>query len=243
MINKTEILVVDDEPQIQRLLGAGLEGFDYRVSVAVNGQEAIMSVARQKPEIVVLDIDLGSYPDGLEVCSELRKWTTTPIIMLTVNNDKRTRLAALNAGADDYITKPFDMEELEARIRAILRRAVMKVSNSVSDEIHVHDLVIDLAKRRIMLKGNEVHLVPTEYRLLRALATHPGKVLTFTVLMEEIRGASESAKPKHYLQVYINTLRKKLHDDPATRTTKPLYIFSEPGIGYRFTDIESDDYE
>src|SRR5436853_3101874 len=122
---KTEILIVDDEPQIQRLLGVGLKGYGYGVSAAVNEQEGIMSAAQQKPDIIVLDIDLGSNPDGLEVCAEIRRWASTPIIMLTVNNDKRTRLAALNAGADDYITKPFDMEELEARIRAIMRRAAV----------------------------------------------------------------------------------------------------------------------
>ncbi len=235
---KTEILIVDDEPQIQRLLGVGLKGYGYGVSAAINGQEGIMSAARQKPDIIVLDIDLGSNPDGLEVCSEIRKWTTTPIIMLTVNNDKRTRLAALNAGADDYITKPFDMEELEARIRAIMRRAAVRQSNSGSGEIHVHDLMIDLLKRRVTLKGEEIHLGPTEYKLLSELASHPGELLTFDILLEKLKGAAESTKPKHYIQVYINTLRKKLQDDPSTTMTKPLYIFSEPGIGYRFADID-----
>lgn len=235
---KTEILIVDDEPQIQRLLGVGLKGYGYEVSVAMNGQEAIMSAARQQPDLIVLDIDLGSHPDGLEVCAEIRKWTATPIIMLTVNNDKKTRVAALNAGADDYLTKPFDMEELEARIRAILRRAAMKATHTGSSEIHIHDLVIDLMKRRVTLKGEEIHLGPTEYKLLSELASHPGELLTFDVLMEKLKGAAESTKPKHYIQVYINSLRKKLQDDPATTMTKPIYIFSEPGIGYRFTDVE-----
>lgn len=234
---KTEILVVDDEPQIQRLLAVGLKGYGYGVTIAINGQEAIMSAASQQPNIIVLDIDLGSRPDGLEVCAEIRKWATIPIIMLTVNNDKRTRLSALNAGADDYIVKPFDMEELEARIRAIMRRSAVKLANSRTGEIRVHDLVIDLMKRRVTLKGEELRLGPTEYKLLTELATHPGELVTFDMLINEIKGASESAHPKHYLRVYINTLRKKLHDDPGSGT-KQHYIFSEPNIGYRFADLD-----
>ena len=129
------------------------------------------------------------------------------------------------------------MEELEAHIRAILRRGTVRASNTRSSEIHVRDLVIDLLKRRVTLKGDEIHLGRTEYKLLSELATHPEELLTFEVLMEKIKGAAESAKPKHYLRVYINTLRKKLQDDPTT-SAKARYIFSEPGIGYRFTDVE-----
>jgi len=235
VINKTNILVVDDEPQIRKLLRTGLSSYGYDVFLVPNGQEALETVARQKPDIIVLDINLGSEPDGLDVCRQLREWSATPIIMLTVNDDKTTKLAALNAGADDYITKPFDMEELEARIRAVLRRSVAEKSNTNTGEIRVYDLVLDLVKRRVTLKGEEVHLTPTEYKLLTILATHPGKVLTFGMLLDTI--ASDSPKTEHYVRVYINTLRKKLHDD-SSNTTHPLYILSEPGVGYRFADLQ-----
>ena len=236
MKNQTEILVVDDEPQIRRLLRTGLASYDYEIVLAGNGQTALETVAKQQPDIVVLDINLGTGPDGLDVCRILREWSATPIIMLTVNSDKKMKLAALNAGADDYITKPFDMEELEARIRAVLRRSTVLRGDAELSEIRVHDLVLDLVKRRVTLKGEDVHLTPTEYRLLRALATHPGKVMAFQTLLDEIAQASASPRSEHYVRVYINTLREKLHDDAAS-AARPRYIHSEPGIGYRFTDL------
>ncbi len=235
---KTKNLIVDDEPQIQGLLTVDLKGYGYGVTVARNGREVLIFVERQQTKIIVLDIDLGSTPNGLKVCAEIRRWATTPIIMITVNNYKKTRLPALNAEADDYILKPFDMEELEARIRAIMRWSAVNVANSVSSEIRVHDLVLDWLKRRVTLKGEEIHLAPTEYKLLSELATHPGELLTFEVLMQKLHGAAESTEPKHYIQVYINTLRKKLQDNPVTTMTKPLYIF-KPYIDYPFTDIDS----
>ncbi|MEO8392074.1 MAG: response regulator transcription factor [Chloroflexota bacterium] len=237
-MNKTQILAVDDEPQIRKLLQIGLSSYGYIVLLVSNGQDALTTASREQPDIIVLDINLGSTPDGLDICRKLREWSTTPIIMLTVNEDKSTKLAALNAGADDYIVKPFDMEELEARIRAVLRRSVLEKSHSTTGEIRVHDLIVDLVKRRVMLKGEEIHLTPTEYKLLVALATHPGKVLTLSTLVLEIQGAAESPKSEHYLRVYINTLRKKLQDD-LVNTTRPLYINNEPGVGYRFTDLQS----
>ena len=210
MINKTEILVVDDEPQIRKLLQIGLSSYGYGVTTVPTGSDALASVARQPPDILVLDINLGTAPNGLDVCRELREWSTTPVIMLTVNDDKRVKLAALNAGADDYITKPFDMEELEARVRAVLRRAVTEKSHTASGEIRSHDLVLDLVKRRVTLAGEEIHVTPTEYKLLTALAIHAGKVLTYSALQEEIPG---SPRTEHYIRVYINALRKKLRDD------------------------------
>ncbi len=237
IMDRIVILVVDDEPQIRKLLRTGLSSFGYEVLLAANGQEALTMVARQQPDIIVLDINLGSEPDGLAVCRLLRQWSVTPIIMLTVNDDKRLRLAALNAGADDYITKPFDMEELEARVRAVLRRSVAEKADAMGAVIHVRDLTIDLVKRRVTLKGDDVHLTPTEYKLLTALAAHPGRVLTFTALLDEIDKTTESPKSEHLVRVYINTLRKKLHDDSAS-TTHPLYIYNEPGVGYRFADLQ-----
>jgi len=237
VINRTAILVVDDEPQIRKLLRTGLSSYGYDLELAASADEALATVARQPTDIIILDINLAAGADGLEVCRQLREWSMTPVIMLTINDDKRTRLAALNAGADDYITKPFDMEELEARIRAVLRRSALERSHTATGEIRSRDLVIDLIKRRVTLKGDEIHLTPTEYKLLTVLATHPGKVLTFNALLEEIKGAADAPKTEHYVRVYINTLRKKLRDDSAN-TTHPSYIYNEPGVGYRFADLQ-----
>lgn len=236
-MQKVKILVVDDEPAIRKLLQRGLMGYGYHVDLAVNGEEALIAAAQDAPDIMLLDVNLGTIADGLGVCQRLREWSTTPVIMLTVRDEKHMRLAALNAGADDYITKPFDMDELEARIRAVLRRSATKETHTGNGEIHVHDLVIDLVNRRVILHGTDVHLTPKEYDLLKLLATNPGKVLTFGMLLTKVWGQVSITKPEHNVRVYINTLRKKLEDDPST-TRKPRFIFSEPGIGYRFADIE-----
>lgn len=233
---KIKILIVDDEPAIRKLLERGLTGYGYNVIVTHDGQEALTLAARQSPDLILLDINLESDPDGLEVCRQLREWSKTPIIMLTVRDEKSIRLTALNVGADDYMTKPFDMEELEARIRAVLRRSAYEGTHSASGEIHIHDLVIDLINRRVSLGGEALHLTPKEYDLLKLLATHPGKVLTFRALLEEVWGTFDSVKSEHNVRVYINMLRKKLKDDP-TNTIRPHYVFNEPGIGYRFTDL------
>src|SRR5664279_2221160 len=200
-MKNTKILVVDDEQQIRKLLLAGLSGYGYAVNVAASGQEAIASVARHSPDIILIDTHLGSSPEGLDVCRILRQGNGAPIIMLAVNGDKKTNLAALNSGADDCISKPFDMEELEARIRAVLRRGTNGTSREVNNEIRVHDLVIDLVRRRVMLKGDEIHLTPVEYKLLCALATHPGKILLSSTLLEEIEGKSHSLNPNHRLSL------------------------------------------
>jgi two-component system KDP operon response regulator KdpE len=233
---KVQILVIDDEPAIRKLLERGLTGYGYQVATMSNGEEALQITSQERADIILLDINLETNPDGLEVCQIFRERSKIPIIMLTVRDEKQMKLAALNAGADDYVTKPFDMEELEARIRSVLRRSAYEGSNSSSGEIHVHDLTIDLVKRRVMLNDNEIHLTPKEYDLLKLLATNPGKVLTFGMLLQEVWGQFESVQPEHNVRVYVNTLRKKIKDDPATRLT-PRYIFNEPGIGYRFTDF------
>ena len=233
---KVKILAVDDDPAIRKLLERGLTDYGYTVILTGSGQEALAIAARQSPDIILLDINLQTHPDGVEVCRRLREWSKIPIIMLTVRDDKEMKLEALNAGADDYVIKPFDMEELEARIRAVLRRAAYERSDSASGEIHVRGLVINLVNRRVTLNGDEIHLTPKEYELLRLLATHPGRVLTFSTLVDEIWNGGNHVKPQHNVRVYINTLRKKLKDDPMT-TIKPRFIFNEPSIGYRFTDL------
>ena len=230
-----KLLIVDDEPAIQKLLQRGLSGYGYNIVVVDNGRAALEMVTRQPPDLIVLDIELQSRPDGLDVCRQLRLYSRTPVIMLTVRDEKQIKLQALNAGADDYITKPFDMDELDARIRAVLRRADEKARLSPG-EIHVHQLSIDLTKRRVSLRGEEIHLTPTEYELLRLFATHPGKVLTFDVLLSELQRQSVASPSRHRLRVFVNTLRKKLKDDP-THNTGRQFIFNEPGIGYRFTDL------
>jgi two-component system, OmpR family, KDP operon response regulator KdpE len=232
---KTKVLVVDDEPAIRKLLQRGLSGYGYEVVAVSNGTEALSTAARQNPQMILLDVTLQSEPNGLEVCRQMREWTKMPIIMLTVRDEKPIRLAALNAGADDYITKPFDMDELEARIRAVLRRGAMEEAQTPGGEIHIHDLVIDMLNRRVTLGGEYVHLTPKEYELLRLLASHAGRVLTFRTLLEQVWGNIDSPNPEHNVRVYINTIRKKLKDDPAN-THRPRYIYNEPGIGYRFAD-------
>lgn len=231
----TKILIVDDEPQIRRQLQIGLKGYGYQVLLALNGQQAILLVAQQSPDLVLLDIALGSEPDGLAVCRNLREWTQVPIIMLSVRSEEKTKVQALDIGADDYITKPFGMEELRARIQAVLRRRGIEPSQPAQAEIRVGDLLIDLVNRRVLVEGEEVHLTPKEYDLLKLLATHPGKVITHHTILNEIWGA-EYAGMDHYVRVFVNQIRKKLRENPVRNVR---YIHNEPGVGYRFVNTDS----
>lgn len=235
-MSKIKILVVDDEHAIRKLLERGLTSYGYEVTAVCNGKDAIATVVSLNPQIIVLDIYLQSEPNGLEICRRLREWTKTPIIFLTVRDEKPIRLTAFDLGADDYMTKPFDMDELEARIRAILRRGITPDPGVLNREIRVHDLVIDIVNRRITVGGEDVHLTPKEYQLLYLLGINAGRVLTFRTLIESVWGKTDGPNPEHYVRVYINTIRKKLKDNPAC-TQHPHYIYSEPGIGYRFTDL------
>jgi two-component system KDP operon response regulator KdpE len=233
---KTKILVVDDEVAIHKLLEYGLSGYGYEVISINDGTEALTMAARLNPDLILLEVNLRFKPDGLEICHQLRDWIKTPIIMLSSHDEKSIRLAALNAGADDYITKPFDMDELEARIRAVLRRGTTHSIESSRVVIRTHDLVIDLANRRVTLSGENVHLTPKEYELLRLLATNAGRVLSFRTLLHGVWGEIDSPNPEHNVRVYINTIRKKLKDVPASHQ-QTHYIYNEPSIGYRFTDL------
>jgi len=229
-----KVLVVDDEPQIRRLLKTGLGGYGYQVLTASNGQEALVTTAQKSPDVVILDIALGAGPDGLEVCRNIREWSNVPIIMLSVRGEEKTKVNSLDAGADDYLTKPFGLEELRARIQAVMRRVVTEPTASHA-EIRVGDLFVDLVNRRVFVEGEEVHLTPKEYDLLRLLATHPGKVMTHRTLLNQVWG-SEYGEMDHYVRVFINQLRKKLRENPARNVR---YILNEPGVGYRFINEDS----
>ncbi len=227
------ILVVDDEPQIRKLLTTGLGGYGHEVIAAADGNEALTLVAQRRPDLVVLDIHLGREPDGLEVCRRLREWSRVPIIILSVRGDERTKVQALDAGADDYLTKPFGMEELRARIQAVVRRAVVEPGGATESVVRVGALEIDLANRRVLVEGEEVHFTPQEYDILRLLATHPGKIMTHPAILSAVWGP-EYAEMTHYVRIYVNQIRKKLRENPAANVR---YILNEPGIGYRFVDL------
>ena len=227
------ILVVDDESQIRKLLDTGLSGYGHDVITAATGEQALTLVAQRKPDLVVLDINLGREPDGLAVCRRLREWSRVPIIMLSVRDDEATKVQALDAGADDYLTKPFGMEELRARIQAVVRRAVVEPGGPAESVIRAGALEMDLANRRVFVGGEEVHFTPQEYDILRLLATHAGKIMTHGAILSAVWGP-EYADMTHYVRIYVNQIRKKLRENPAAGVR---YILNEPGIGYRFVDL------
>lgn len=224
------ILVVDDEPQIRKLLITGLGGYGHEVIAASNAAEALALAAQRRPDAVVLDVNLGQGADGLEVCRRLREWSAVPIIMLSVRGDEAIKVKALDAGADDYLSKPFGMEELRARIGAVVRRAVVEPGATLDSTLHFSALTIDLANRQVWVEGDEVHFTPQEYDILRLLATHPGKIVTHRAILSAVWGP-EYAEMTHYVRIYVNQIRKKLRENPAANVR---YILNEPGIGYRF---------
>jgi len=219
------ILVVDDEVQLRRALRRSLEGYGYEVREAEDGKGGLAAFAAFKPDVVLLDLML---PDtsGVEVCGEIRRDHETPIIVLSVVGDEKTKVEALDRGADDYLTKPFGTDELLARIRAALRRQGAPRALTTIDS---GDLHIDFERRFVTLAGDEVHLTPTEYSLLRYLTTNSGKVLTHPMILRQVWGP-EYVEDSHVLRTYVNQLRAKLKDSPA----RPRYIRTEAGIGYRF---------
>jgi len=220
------ILIVDDERPIRRFLNASLGG-QYTVLEAATGAEAIAVVVTGRPDVVILDLGLPDM-DGLEVTRRLREWTNIPIIIVSVRDQEEHKIAALDAGADDYLTKPFGVGELTARVRAALRR----YAHPESEPVFQRDgLLVDLARRNVESHGQSVTLTPTEYDLLRVLVQHAGKVLTHAMLIRSIWG-SESANDEedsHLLRVNVSNLRHKLETDPS----RPHYIVTEPGVGYR----------
>ena len=222
---KPLILIVDDEPQIRRLLTVTLEANAYRVLAAVSGQEGVVLAAQHRPALVILDIGLPDL-SGQEVLRRLREWSQTPVIVLSVQDDGKGKVAALDAGADDYVTKPFNTDELLARLRVALRRSTKPAEAAV---VHVKNLVVDLATRRVTVGGQAVKLSVIEYNLLRLLARHAGKVLTHRQILLEVWGPGHE-NDTHYLRVYIAHLREKLESNPEL----PELILTELGVGYRF---------
>jgi two-component system, OmpR family, KDP operon response regulator KdpE len=217
------ILVVDDEPQILRALKASLRGAGYAVETAETAEGALTAAALSPPDAVILDLVL---PDGrgTDVCRELRTWSTVPVIVLSVVGDESEKVAALDAGADDYVTKPFGVDELLARLRAAMRR----VEPSPERVYELGELRVDLEKRSVSVAGRSVQLTPHEFQLLRLLVRNEGKLLTHGTILREVWGRGY-AEESHYLHVYVSQLRRKIEPDPA----RPRYILTEPGAGYR----------
>jgi two-component system, OmpR family, KDP operon response regulator KdpE len=220
------ILVVDGEPQILRALRATLRGAGYAVHSAATAEEALTSAAAHPPEAVILDLVL---PDGngTDVCRELREWSEAPVIVLSAVGEERQKIAALDAGADDYVTKPFSVDELLARLRAKLRRRAPEQEPVVE----IGELRIDIAQRVVTVEGNRVKLSPHEFDLLRVLAQNRGKLLTHRALLREVWGPAYQVEA-HYLHVYVSHLRKKIEPDPSS----PRYLLTEPGAGYRLVE-------
>jgi two-component system KDP operon response regulator KdpE len=225
-------MVVDDETKIRRFLKTTLEVHAYEVALAETGRAALEQVTVWRPDLILLDLGLPEI-DGLEVMRRVREWSDVPVIVLSVRDREDDKIAALNLGADDYLTKPFGTGELLARIQVALRHAA-RLHMPQEPVITAGNLRLNLALRQVMRDTEEIHLTPTEYELLKLLATHPGKVLTHTLLLQKIWGP-EQHQDLAKLRVFMNQLRRKIEDDP----TQPRYIVTEPGVGYRFrADIE-----
>lgn len=222
---KLAALIIDDEVQIRRLLRVALEAENYQVHEAETGQQGLVEIANRKPAVVLLDLGLPDM-DGLEVLKRLREWSEVPVLILSVRDDEQGKVAALDAGAEDYVTKPFSTPELLARVRAAQRKTRPEEEISAFKS---GDLVVDLTARVVTRNGHEVKLTATEYALLRLFVRHAGRVLTHRQILREIWGP-KSEEHRQYLRVYVTHLRQKIEPDP----TKPRLIKTESGIGYRF---------
>ena len=231
--DKGMILLIEDEPQMQRFLRIVLQGQGYRFIEAQTGQEGLVQAATRSPDIILLDLGLPDI-DGLEVTRRLREWSDIPIIVLSAREQEQDKVKALDAGADDYLTKPFGAGELLARIRVAIRHKVMQQSTAGEPVFILDNLRVDMSLRQVFLNEQEVHLTPIEYKLLTLLIQNAGKVVTHSQLLKEVWGPSYS-KETQYLRVYMTQLRHKLESDPA----RPRFLINEPGIGYRLKiDLE-----
>jgi two-component system KDP operon response regulator KdpE len=219
------IVLIEDEPQIRRFLRATLGSHGYRLHEAETGEDGLIEAASRQPDVVILDLGLPDV-DGLQVIRRLREWSKVPIIVLSARGQEGDKVAALDAGADDYVSKPFAVGELLARLRVALRHAA--AGESGEPTFTVGDLTVDQIKRQVRVDGREVHLTPIEYRLLTLLVRHSGRVVSQRQLLKEVWGPGQTEQT-HYLRVYMGTLRRKLEKDPA----RPRYLLTEPGVGYR----------
>ena len=227
MTEQQRILVVDDEPQITRVLRRSLSSHGYEVQVAVDGEDALSTFTAWKPDVVVTDLAMPNM-SGLELCRRLRAISSVPIIVLSAKGEERVKVESLDAGADDYVTKPFGVDELLARVRVMLRRPAL-VARPGEKLVNAGDFRINLEKRSVAVRGRDVHLTPKEYELLLYFIRHPEKVLTHRVLLGAVWGG-DYVEQLEYLRVFVGHLRKKIEPDPAA----PHYILTEPWTGYRF---------
>ncbi|HEU4643874.1 MAG TPA: response regulator transcription factor [Gemmatimonadaceae bacterium] len=229
---KQTLLVIDDEPQIRRVVRNALASDDTRVLEAASGSQGLDLAAAERPALIVLDLGLPDL-QGLEVCREIRTWSHAPILVLSARHSDDEKATLLDAGADDYVTKPFSPVEFKARVRALLRRAAVSESGSGSTKISSGELAIDLLARSVAVRGLPVHLTPIEWELLRALATQAGRTLTHRQLYEAVWTGRPYGDAQQYLRTHISHLRQKIEDD----IVRPRYIATEPGVGYRFNII------
>ncbi|MDP9233884.1 MAG: response regulator [Actinomycetota bacterium] len=229
----TRVLVVDDEPQLVRALRTNLRARGYVVDVATSGEGALALAASTHPDVVILDLGLPGI-DGIEVIKGIRGWSEVPIVVLSAREQESDKVLALDAGADDYVTKPFGMDELLARLRAASRRG--GPAKAEDPEVRTEHFVVDLAAKRIQVAGREVRLTPTEWHLVELLVRNPGRLLTQVYLLQEVWGPAYSVE-SDYLRVYMAQIRRKLEPDPP----HPHYFITEPGMGYRFEPDDSSD--
>ncbi len=234
-MHKATILVVDDEPEILRAVRAGLTAQGYRVQTASRGEEALQMASADVPDLVILDVMLPGDVNGLEVCRRLREWSAVPILMLSALGQERQKVAALDSGADDYLTKPFGMGELTARVRAALRRAAGAKPAAEPAAFTWGDLTMDYARRLVTKGAHEVKLTPLEYDILRFLTQNADRVVTHRLLLANVWGA-EYTDDTQLLRVHVGHLRRKVEDNPA----RPRLIVTEPGVGYRIRTAEPD---
>ena len=222
------VVLIEDEPQIRRFLRTTLTGHGYRLFEAATGAEGLIEAASRQPDVVLLDLGLPDV-DGLEVIRRLREWTTVPIIVLSARGQEADKVAALDIGADDYVSKPFGVEELLARLRVAIRH---KAGVAREDAVFTSgDLRVDLGRRHVYVRGSEVKLTPTEYRLLTTLVRHAGRVLTHRQLLKEVWGPNQ-VEDAHYLRVFMTHLLRKIEENPA----RPRHLLTEAGVGYRLAD-------
>ena len=227
LATRPEILLIEDDPQIRRFVKAMTTAEDYRLHEAATGEDGIAQAAARNPDLVLLDLGLPDK-DGMDIIREIRRWTHIPIVVLSARGEERDKVLALDAGADDYVSKPFTPGELSARIRANLRRAAVLDKNDAAETVSFGNISVNLAARRVLVGGHDVHLTPNEYKLLQVLLRHAGKVVTQRQLLKQVWGP-EHLDEAQYLRVFMGQLRRKLEADPA----HPKHLITEPGVGYR----------